>query len=108
MVICVPSVIDVQNKDRAAFVIDAIADSVLTTARAPKALKGSPQGCPDTAGVRSQRPVDERPRRESGIGGKSFAQCSPGPGRQVHIEGLELANRSDFFTCHLRWPAALS
>jgi hypothetical protein len=51
-VVGVPSVIDVHDEDRAAFVIDAIADPVLTAACAPQALERSPQGRSDTVGVR--------------------------------------------------------
>jgi hypothetical protein len=71
--VCVPSMIDVQDIDQAAFVVDAVADPVLTAARAPQTLERSPQGRSDASGVCPQRPVYERPRREGGIGGQGFS-----------------------------------
>jgi hypothetical protein len=51
--IYISPVIDIHDEYGATFVVDAVADAIFATARAPQALKRSLQGRADSTGIRA-------------------------------------------------------
>ena len=82
--VCVASMIDIEDMNLAALVVDAIPDPVFTASGAPEPFERSVQSSAHSMRFASQGAVDELPRRERGIGWEPVAQGPLRAGRQYH------------------------
>lgn len=70
----VAPVVNVEDMDLAAFVVDAVTDAVLATSRAPQAVKRGLKRRSHTPRLPQQRTADELPRGEGSDRRQALAQ----------------------------------
>ena len=68
--------VDVENDDAVAGLVNAIADPVFAPARPPEPLEGRPQRGADQAWPGGEGPLNELPSSEGGSGGQSVGKGS--------------------------------
>ncbi|MDT5025731.1 MAG: hypothetical protein QOE61_2157 [Micromonosporaceae bacterium] len=102
--------VNVQDVNLAALVVNAISDAVFTASRPPQALEGSLQRRADATWFLAQRAADELGSRKGGRHREAVAQCSPRTWRQNHSERFRLGNFAVWISLLMRLvhePAAV-